>query len=374
MLLCGCRFFGNSTPIYFGEFNSKSGSEETFGVNARNGIELAIDEANKAGGINGRPIQMLSVDPGGEKSKIENAIRKFANNKNVLVVIGDVASERSNWAARVAQDERVPMISPASTNPSVTEKGEYIFRACYIDPFQGFAMARFARDMGWTRVGVLRNDRSNYSIGLSEFFIDEFRQLGGKVVVEETYSPAEGGPDLKNQIAAIKTARPEALFIPVYYGEAVYIAKTLRKAGLKMQFLGGDGWDSPELLENGGSAVEGTYFTNHFSAKAPDETVRSFVSKYHARYDAIPDGPAAMGYDAASIVIESLRKIEARDGSLTRDALRLEISRVQNFSGVTGPISIDDKRNARKPIVILQARSGRFEYVKIVRPTGNPSR
>ncbi len=364
----GCKFWSNSEPIYIGEFLTKSGPEETFGLNEKNGIELAISEFNKAGGLEGRKIELLSIDPAGEKSKIESAVEKFADNTSVLAVIGEVASERSNWAARVAQEKRLPMMSPSATNPSVTEKGEYIFRACYIDPFQGFAMARFARDMNYKRVGVLRGDRSNYSIGLSEFFIDTFRQLGGKVLVEETYSPVDGILDLNSQITAIKKANLEALFVPVYYGDAVIISKELRRRGVRLQLLGGDGWDSQELLETGGDSIEGVYFTNHFSAKSEEATVRTFVSKFHSRFDVVPDVTAAMGYDAASIVLASLRNVASRGAALTRDNLRKELAAVKNFAGVTGPITIDENRNARKPIVILQARRGRFEYVKTVLP------
>jgi branched-chain amino acid transport system substrate-binding protein len=373
-LFAGSRFFGfdlgSKKPIYLGEFNTKSGPEETFGLNAKKGIDLAVEEVNAAGGIDGRLVKLISVDPQGDKSKVENAVKKFASDDNVLAALGEIASERSNWAARVAQEMRLPMMTPASTNPSVTEKGDYIFRACYIDPFQGYAMARFARDMNYLRVGVLRHDRSNYSIGLSEFFIDTFRQLGGKVVVEETFTPADTGADIKSQIAAIKAAQVEALFVPVYYGDAVYIAKALRAAGVNVQLLGGDGWDSPELLQYGGDDIEGVYFSNHFSAKSADDAVRAFVSKYHSRYDSIPDGAAAMGYDAANIVIESLRKVSAGKGGLNRESLRLELARVKDFAGVTGPITIDENRNPRKPIVILQARRGRFEYVKTVLPKG----
>jgi branched-chain amino acid transport system substrate-binding protein len=229
-------------------------------------------------------------------------------------------------------------------------------------------MARFARDMKFNRVGILRSDRSNYSIGLSEYFIDTFRQLGGKVVAEETYSPTEGAIDLKNQVKAIQAAQIEALFVPVYYADAANISKELRRRGLRVQLLGGDGWDSPELLELGGSAVEGVYFTNHFSAKSADAEVRTFVSKYHSRYDVIPDGTAAMGYDAASLLMAAMKKIAARGDNLTRENLRDELAQVKNFAGVTGPITIDENRNARKPIVILQAHKGRFEYVKTVQP------
>lgn len=367
--LCGCSLFRPSDEIVLGEFITKSGvDDETFGVSAKNGIDLAIEETNAAGGIQGRKVTLLSVDPRGEKNKVEAAIRKFGRRDDVLAVIGEIASERSNWAARVAQSERIPMISPASTNPSVTEKGDYIFRACYIDPFQGYAMARFAHEMNFKRVGVLRNDRSNYSIGLAEYFVDRFRQLGGKIVVEESYSLVEGMLNLQAQIAAIKQAKPEALFVPVYYSDAVAISKELRKHGVRVQLLGGDGWDSKELLEMGGKDVDGVYFTNHFSAKSAEPGARAFVKKYERKFGHTPDGTAAMGYDAASIVLYSLQKLAERGVALTRDNLRIELSSIRDFNGATGPITIDENRNARKPIVILQARKGKFEYVKMVKP------
>lgn len=370
ILLSSCDFFRSRNKIVIAEFMTKSGADATFGLNAKNGVELAIEEINATGGIEGQKVELATADPMGQKAKIEKAVRDFAHQDDVLALIGDVASERSNWAARIAQAERIPMVSPSSTNPSVTDKGDYIFRACYIDPFQGYAMARFARDMGYKRVGVVSNNRSNYSLGLSEYFIDTFRQLGGRVLVEETFTPMEGIIDLKSQIAAIKNARIEALFIPVYYADAAAIAKELRANKVKVQLLGGDGWDSDELFALGHDAVEGVYFTNHFSVQSPEPGAKNFVEKFRKRFGKKPDGTAAMGYDAASIVLTSMKSIAGRGDSLTRSSLREEMSRIKDFMGVTGPITIDENRNARKPIVILQARKGKFHYVKTVRPTG----
>lgn len=367
IFLSSCDFFRKDT-IIIGEFMTKSGPDATFGINARKGIQLAIGEVNSSGGIDGKQVELSSSDPKGLKSETEETIKTFANQNEVLAVIGEIASERSNWAARIAQNLGLPMISPSSTNPSVTEKGNYIFRACYIDPFQGYAMAHFAKDKGFQRVGVLINNRSNYSLGLSEYFIDTFRQLGGRILVEETYTHVEGVISLKSQVAVIKKSRIEALFIPVYYSDAAAIAKELRHQGVRIQLLGGDGWDSKELFGLGGDAIDGVYFTNHFSAQSTEPAAMRFVQKFEKRFGSKPDGTAAMGYDAAAMVLASMKAVVARGESLTRPRLRQELSRVRDFAGVTGPITIDENRNARKPIVILQARKGKFEYVKMVRP------
>ncbi|MEK6554301.1 MAG: ABC transporter substrate-binding protein [Bdellovibrionota bacterium] len=379
--------------ILIGEFVSKTGTEAQFGKSVEHGVQLAVDEINARGGIgrnsrnngkarvsdaksgSGRIVRVITIETGGEKAKIEKAVRDFAKDSRVMAIIGEVSSEKSNWAAKIAQAEKLPMISPASTNPNVTENGPFIFRACYIDPFQGSAMATFAfKDLQLKRVMILRHDKSNYSLGLSEYFSEKFIKLGGEILAEETYSTAQGLPDLVDQLAVIKRLKPQAIFIPVYYSEAAYLAKKIRGAGIKSVFLGGDGWDSPFLFdmdskatEGVNKAVEGVYFSNHFSAEKDDPVVQKFVSKYKKEFGETPDGTAAMGYDAARIALAAIQRAAERK-KLNRDEVRKELSRTTGFEGVSGTITIDENRNAKKSIVVLKSENKKFRYVKTIQP------
>jgi branched-chain amino acid transport system substrate-binding protein len=351
--------------LRIGEFGSLTGTEATFGISTHNGIKLVIDEVNATGGIKGKKLELFTVDNGGKPEETVSAVTKLISQNKVDVLLGEVASSRSLAAAPIAQRAQVPMISPSSTNPKVTEIGDYIFRVCFTDPFQGKVIAKFAlENLKAKTAAVLIDKKSDYSVGLSDFFKNEFVAAGGKIIDEQNY--VGGDIDFKGQLTNLKGKNPDVVIVPGYYTEVGLIIKQARSLGLKSVFLGGDGWDSPKLFEIGGDSLVGSYFSNHYSVDDPDPMVQQFIQKYKAAYKGeVPDGLAAMGYDAALVLVDALK----RANSTSRADIRTAIAATENFRGVTGVITIDKNRNASKPAVMLQiADRGQLKFVKRVEP------
>jgi branched-chain amino acid transport system substrate-binding protein len=246
----------------------------------------------------------------------------------------------------------------------VTEKGDNIFRVCFIDPFQGFVMAKFAREnLKLNKVAVLQDNKSAYSIGLTEVFRQKFAEMGGKITATESYS--QGDTDYRAQLTAIKKTQPEGIYVPGYYSEVGIIARQARELGLKVPLMGGDGWDSEKLFELGGSAIEGSYFSNHYSPDNPDARVKKFIADYKADNNgAVPDALAALGYDAARVAIEALKNAPDTSGP----AVRAAIAKTKDFPGVAGNITLDEKRNAVKSAVVLKVQDGKSTYVTTISP------
>jgi branched-chain amino acid transport system substrate-binding protein len=245
----------------------------------------------------------------------------------------------------------------------VTQQGDYIFRVCFIDPFQGAVMAKFAADtLKLKRVAMLVDVRSDYSVGLQTFFRQHFKQLGGQVVAEQSFS--QGDSDFRAQLTQIKPLNPEAIYVPGYYTEVGTIARQARELGITVPLLGGDGWDSPKLWEIGGEALNGSYFSNHYSTDDPSPLVQKFVSDYKARYNQVPDALAALAYDAARIMADAISRAGSTDGKKVRDA----IAATKDFQGVTGTISINEDRNAVKPAVVLKVENGKYLLVETIQP------
>ena len=349
--------------ILLGEVGSLTGSEATFGISTRNAIELAINEVNAAGGVKGRKIEVRVYDNQSKPEEAAQAANRLINQDNVLLILGEVASSNSIAMAEKAQPAKVPMISNASTNPKVTEIGDYIFRVCFIDPFQGYVMAKFAHDnLKLNKVAVLRDLGSAYSQGLADVFERKFTEMGGKIVGRETYT--KGSTDFRSQLTAIKRASPDAIYIPGYYNDIGLIARQARELGITATLMGGDGWDSEKLFELGGSAVEGSYFSNHYSPDDPNPRVQKFIASYKAAYGSVPDSLAALGYDAAMVAVDAIKRAPSFDRAAIRDA----IAQTKNFHGVTGSITLDDKRNATKSAVVLEVGKGKTKYVDTIAP------
>ena len=349
--------------ILIGEVGSLTGSEATFGISTRNAIELAIREVNAAGGVKGRKIDIRVYDNQSKPEEAAQAANRLINQDNVLLILGEVASSNSMAMAEKAQPAKVPMISNASTNPKVTEIGNYIFRVCYIDPFQGYVMAKFAHDnLKMNKVAVLRDLGSAYSQGLADVFERKFTEMGGKIVAGETYT--KGSTDFRSQLTAIKRASPDAIYIPGYYNDIGLIARQARELGITAKLMGGDGWDSEKLFELGGAAVEGSYFSNHYSPDDPNPRIQKFIADYKAAYGSVPDALAALGYDAAMVAVDAIKRAPSFDRAAIRDA----IAATKNFPGVTGTITLDDKRNATKPAVVLEVGKGKTKYVATIAP------
>jgi branched-chain amino acid transport system substrate-binding protein len=245
----------------------------------------------------------------------------------------------------------------------VTEVGDFIFRVCFIDPFQGLVMAKFAREnLKAQKAAVLRDNKSDYSIGLAQVFTEKFKGFGGQIVAEEDY--AQGDTDFRAQLTAIKGAKPDVVFVPGYYTDAGLIARQARQLGLTATLLGGDGWESEKLFELGGSAIEGSYYSNHYAVDNPAPKTQKFLTDYKKRFGSVPDSLAALGYDAAMVGLAAIDAANGTDGTAVRDA----IARTKDFDGVAGKINLDAKRNAIKPAVVLKVAAGKLQYVTTIAP------
>lgn len=336
-------------PILIGHFGSLTGSEATFGQSTSNGIRLAIAEFNASGGLNGRPIELKEYDTRGDAGEAKLAVERLVKSDKVVTVLGEVASKLSLAGGPVCQEAKVPMISPSSTNPRVTQIGDYIFRVCFIDPFQGLAGAKFAHDNLKAKTAALLVDQSQaYAKGLSEEFEKSFVKLGGKIVSTQTFTG--GASDFTAQLTSIRAAKPDVIYVPGYYTDVGNIALQARKLGLSQPLLGGDGWDSSELAKIAGDAIDGCYYTNHYAPDQPDARVQGFIKAYQARFKATPDGLAALGYDAAKILFAAM----GRAKSLSGPDLRSAIAATKNFPGVTGDITINEQRDAVKSVVVVE--------------------
>ena len=355
---------GERKTVRIGFFGDLSGPTFNYGQSTLNGVLMAADEINQAGGINGQRIDLVTEDDKGSPEASAQITGKLIQQYQVLAIIGAGASGNSLAAAPGAQSARVPLIAPSSTNPAVTQVGNYIFRACFIDAFQGDVMARFAADTIKARkAAILLDYNSPYSRGLTEFFELSFAKLEGQIVVKQSYS--QGDADFRGQLSAIKAADPDVIYVPGYYGDVALIAKQARQLGLTQPLLGADGWDAPELWDLGGDALNGCYISNHYSADDPSETIQNFVRTYRLRYgNLLPDAHAALGYDTMKFLAEAMRRAGTTDSAKLRDAL----AETKNFVGVTGAISMDANRNAVKPAVILKLQDGAYIYQETIQP------
>ncbi len=353
--------------IKVGVYGDLTGQTSSFGQSTINGIRLAVDEINAAGGVNGKKITLISEDDQGRPEQAKTVMSKLINQDKVQAVLGEVASSNSLAAAPVAQEAKIPMITPSSTNPKVTEVGDYISRVCFIDPFQGSVMAKFAANTLNAKTAAIIGDvQSDYSKGLTEFFEQEFTKSGGRVVSKEAYTQTD--PDFKGQLTKIRNLKPDVIYIPGYYGQVGIIAKQARELDMNMPLLGGDGWDSPELWKLGGDALKNAYISNHYSAENPAPEIQNFVKAYQAKYNVVPDSLAALAYDAAKVLADAIKRAGGTDSAKLKDA----INATKDFKGVTGSITLDGSRNAIKPAVVLELNpsEGKFAFKETIYPEG----
>ncbi|MDP3025516.1 MAG: ABC transporter substrate-binding protein [candidate division Zixibacteria bacterium] len=375
--------------VILGEFGSLTGGTATFGKSTQRGIEMALEEVNKAGGIQGKPVKIVVEDDQSKPEEAATAVKKLVNQDKVLVVLGEVASSRSLAGAPICQEAKVPMITPASTNPKVTQVGDFIFRVCFIDPFQGEVMAKFARNtLKTSKAAILKDIKNDYSVGLAQFFTETFKNLGGTVIAEESYS--EGDIEFRAQLTSLKAKKPDVIFIPGYYTEVGLIARQARDLGITIPLIGGDGWDSPRLIEIGGKALENTYYSNHYTPDDPRPEMQKFLSDFKVKYNEIPDAMAPLGYDAARIAFDAIKRsgildeknikdsyrqnpqakslMDAINTPGNRERIRDALAQTKDFPGVTGLITIDENRNAKKSAVVLKIEDGKLKYVETISP------
>ena len=341
-------------PIVIGHFASMTGPQATFGISTDRAICLAIKEKNDAGGINGRKIGLVTIDDAGKQSEAATAVTRLINDHKVVAVLGEVASSLSLAGGPIAQQAKIPMISPSSTNPDVTDVGDFIFRVCFLDDFQGWVAAKFAKEnLKATKVAILYDQAQAYSSGLADYFDKAFKELGGEIVTKQAYTG--GNLEISAQLQAIKGANAEVVFVPGYYSDAGTIIRKGKEAGITAKFLGGDGWDSEELPKIAGPAINGNYFTNHYAPEEDRPAVKNFVAKYKASYGSTPDGLAALGYDAALVLFDAIGRAKSTSGPDLRDA----IAATKDFTAVTGTFSIDENRNAKKSAVVVEYKDGK---------------
>ncbi len=350
--------------IKLGEYASLTGKEAGFGQTSHQGVVLALEETNAAGGVLGRKLELVYEDNQTKPGESATVVKKLISRDKVVALIGEVSSGRSLEAAPIAQQAKIPMVAPAATNPKVTQTGNYIFRVCFIDPFQGTVMAKFAKeDLKAKRVAILSSVSNAYSLGLAKFFKETFIPGGGEVVMEKNFS--EGDKDFRAQLTAVKAANVDAVFVPGYYTESALIVRQARDLGLTMAFFGGDGWEDEQLLKIGGEALNGCYYSTHFSAENTDPVVAAFTAKYKARWkNETPGAFSALGYDAVYVLADAIKRAGGTEGPKLRDAL----AATKNFPGVSGTTTIDKDRNASKSATIIALKDGKARFHKTVAP------
>ena len=350
---------GGGDKVRIGVFMSTTGSTANFGISSVNGIKMAADEINAAGGINGKQVELLVQDDRSDASEAATIVTKFVTQDQVHAVIGEVASSRSIAAAPIAQNAKIPMLTPSSTNPEVTKKGDFIFRSCFIDPYQGAAIAQFAaKTLGAKTAAIMVDRKNDYSTGLEKVINETFAKFGGKIVATQSYQ--EGDQDFNAQLTSLKGSNPEVIFVPGYYNDVGLIAKQARDKGITVPLIGGDGWDSEQLYKIGGTALNGSYFTNHYSPFDTDPRVVKFVNDYKKLYNSTPDALAATAYDAANIMFDAIKRSKSLSGTDIRDAL----AATNAFPGVTGTVTFNQQRDAVKPIVMIEIKDGGTYAVK----------
>jgi branched-chain amino acid transport system substrate-binding protein len=356
-----------SDTILIGHVASLTGEQATFGESTDNAIKLAIAEANAKGGVKGKKLVLKTYDDQGKPEEAAVAATRLIVQDKVAVLLGEVASSRSLAIAPIADANKVPQISPTSTNPRVTKDGDktrpYVFRVCFIDPFQGTVMAKFtAENLKLKKVAILRDVGNDYSVGLADYFSSKFKELGGEIVSDQSFKA--GDQDFKAQLTSIKNKKPDLIYVPAYYTDVALIGRQARELGIKVPLAGGDGWDSTKLYEIAQGALDGSFFSNHYTHENPEPVIQNFVKKYQETYGSIPDALAALGYDAALVAIDAMNRATDLTGPAIRDA----IEQTKDFQGVAGRITLDENHNAIKSAVVIGIDKNAAKYVATVEP------
>jgi len=363
VMLLGCGIQNVTGQIKIGAVTCLTGELSTFGVSSKQGADLAVGEINSAGGVLGQPIDLIVEDNGSKAGETATIFRKFVSQDKVAAILGDLTSSATMEGAPIAQDAKIPMLTPSATNVAITKVGNYIFRSCFVDPFTGRIMAKFALDQLKAKQAIVLTDvKQDYSIGLTEAIRQYFVANGARILTELSYS--SGDTNFRTQLTEVRMAHPDVIFLPGYYTEAALILRQAKQLGIDCPFVGGEGWDSPALIQIAGKSADGNYYTDHFSANDPSPRVQKFVQEYRAKYGSIPDALAALWYDGARLMAQALQRAGSTDPEKIRDAL----AGTRDFEGVTGRISIDENRNAAKPGVILKIENGALKMVQQVSP------
>ncbi|WP_461206973.1 ABC transporter substrate-binding protein [Clostridium sp. DL1XJH146] len=340
-----------------------TGPLAAIGQTAKNGVDLAVKEFNEKGGVLDKQISVAYEDDENKPANSASVTQKLINNDKVIGIVGALTSPCSLADGPVASDNKIPIISPYATNAKVTvEGGDYVFRACFIDPFQGVVISKFAtEELGAKKAAVLYNVSNDYAKGLAEVFIEEFANMGGEIVGVETFN--EGDQDFNAQLTMLKALDADVLFLPNMYNSVGLIAKQAKALGYDVPLLGGDGWDSPDLFEIGGDAIDGSYFSTHFSPDDTAENVATFVEAYKEAYGEIPDVSATLSYDAAVILLTAIEEAGTTDTEKIKDAIQAIEIQV-----VSGNVKYDENGDPIKEAVIMKVENGKQEFVTKVEP------
>ena len=354
----------SSNEIAIGAVLPITGDVPTFGKSAENGIELAVEQYNNAGGINGKKIKLIVQDDADDPASGVSALQKLINENKIVGVLGSVSSKVTLAMAPVATQYKIPLVTGSSTNAKVTSLAgnEFAFRACFIDPFQGKVIAKYSFDTLKAKTAAVIYDVGNdYAAGLAQSFKTNFEAAGGKVLTMQTYNTGE--QDFNAQLTNIKKLSPDVLIMTDYYQTVGLIAKQARQLGIKSTFLGGDGWDSPDLVKIAGDAINGGYFSNHYSPDDTSAEVVQFLKDYKAKYNTTPDALAALGYDSAKMLFEAIKNAKSTDGEAVRQALLKT-----DLTSVTGHIKLDANRDPIKPAVMIKIENGKQVFAGKVTP------
>lgn len=354
---------GNENEILLGAYGSSTGATASFGINQLRGTQMAVDEVNAAGGIDGKKIKLINYDNKSDNDETLAVVNRLITQDKVVAIVGEFTSGRSKIGGQIAQENKIPMLSPGATNPDVTKIGNYIFRSCFIDPFQGYAMAKFmTENLKLKKAAILRDVKNDYSVGLAKTFAENLKKFGGEVVADVSYQ--EGDVDFKSQLTSIKSKSPQAIFIPGYYNEVALIAKQARELGMKQALLGGDGWSSPKLHEIAKDAIDGGYFSNHYSTESKDPITLEFIKNYKAKYNEEPDVMAALGYDGTKLMLQAIKDSK----TFKPDDIRNALASIKDFHGVTGKMAMDENRDAIKGASVVQVDGDKYKFITEIAP------
>lgn len=365
---CGSTTKSNTNEIKIGANFELTGGVAQYGQSAANGIKLAFQEANAQGGVLGKKLVLVTADNKSEPSESANAITKLITQDKVVAVLGPAASSNVLATVQVAEDNKIPLLTPTGTNPKITFENskvrKYVFRSCFIDPFQGTVMANFAtRSMKAKTAAIYVDSSSDYSKGLAKIFEQSFVKNGGKIVAQEAFLQKD--QDYKATLTKIKATNPDVIYIPAYYEEVSKIIKQARELGITVPLLGTDGWDSPKLAEIAGAkALNNTFFSNHYSAQDKDPRVQKFVAAYKKQYNQEPDALAVLGYDGALMMIDAIKRANSADPAKIRDALE----KTANLQVVTGTLSLDSKHDPVKSAIIIEMKNGKQTFREKINP------
>ena len=353
----------NENEILLGSYSSNTGATATFGIYQLRGLEMAVEEINAKGGINGKKIKLLNYDNKSNNDETLAVVNRLITQDKVVAILGEATSGRSKIGAQVAQQYKIPMLTSSATNPDVTKVGNYIFRACFIDPFQGMVMAKFmTENLKMKKAAILRDIKSDYSVGLSDNFAEKLKAMGGEIVADLSYQ--EGDIDFKSQLTSIKGKNPDAIFVPGYYGEVALIAKQLQELNMKQPMLGGDGWSSPDLFKIAKEAINGHYFSNHYTTESTDPKTVEFVKAFKTKYNETPDVMAALAYDSVYMMADALKNLK----TITSESIRDELAKIKDFHGVTGKMSMDANRDAVKSAVVVKVQGEEYKFITEIAP------